>query len=149
MSTGDDVFRTEDGTPMTFAAGVKALRERLGLTTDRLARELGLSRRTVEGWEQGREPSYRAYKGLVMFLGRPDPPAAEAGTLTLLTQGFPPVAFVGETPADDQLTRELLPAGRGRSVVGGILGQLVAAASSAGVRVVIRTDLRPGPLDES
>jgi transcriptional regulator with XRE-family HTH domain len=67
-------------------------------------------------------------------------------TLTLLTQGHPPDSFVGETPADDALVVELAPA-PALLDARRALGRLIHGASSAGVRVVIRTDLRPAPAD--
>ena len=42
---------------MDYADGVKAVRVKLGWSTDQLADSCGVSRRTVEGWEQGRLPS--------------------------------------------------------------------------------------------
>jgi DNA-binding transcriptional regulator YiaG len=42
---------------MDYAPGIRALREKLSLSTQALADLCGVSRRTVEGWEQGRLPS--------------------------------------------------------------------------------------------
>lgn len=45
---------------MDYAPGIKAIRDKCGLTTQALADLCGVSRRTVEGWEQGRMPTAAA-----------------------------------------------------------------------------------------
>lgn len=55
-SYGIPVILDDDGNPMDYAQGVKAVRCRLGLSTSQLGEACGASRRTVEGWEQGRMP---------------------------------------------------------------------------------------------
>lgn len=55
-SYGIPVILDDDGNPMDYAPGIKALRATLGISTSRLAEACGVSRRTVEGWEQGRMP---------------------------------------------------------------------------------------------
>lgn len=59
-SYGMPVILADDGALMDYAAGIKAIRRRAGLTTQQLADACGVSRRTVEGWEQGRMPSAAA-----------------------------------------------------------------------------------------
>ena len=59
-SYGVPVILGDDGAPMDYAPGVKALRARLGLSTTQLGEACGVSRRTVEGWEQGRMPTSAA-----------------------------------------------------------------------------------------
>lgn len=59
-SYGQPVILADDGLLLDYAPGVKALREKLGLTTQDLADKCGVSRRTVEGWEQGRLPNAAA-----------------------------------------------------------------------------------------
>jgi DNA-binding transcriptional regulator YiaG len=59
-SYGVPVVLADDGAPMDYAAGIKALRELRGLSTQALADLCGVSRRTVEGWEQGRMPTTAA-----------------------------------------------------------------------------------------
>lgn len=59
-SYGQPVILADDGTLMDYATGIKAIREKLSLSTQDLADECGVSRRTVEGWEQGRMPTTNA-----------------------------------------------------------------------------------------
>ena len=47
--------RAKDGT--NYGRSIQAVRERFGLSTTELAKELGVAKRTVEGWEGGRMPS--------------------------------------------------------------------------------------------
>lgn len=51
---GAPKFRDASGRVITAKRGVKALRAACKLTQADLARHLGVSRRTVEGWEYGR-----------------------------------------------------------------------------------------------
>ena len=59
-SYGQPVIIGDDGAVMDYAPGIKAIREKCGLTTQALADLCGVSRRTVEGWEQGRMPTAAA-----------------------------------------------------------------------------------------
>jgi ribosome-binding protein aMBF1 (putative translation factor) len=59
-SYGQPVILGDDGLVMDYAPGIKAIRERLELSTTELAKHCGVSRRTVEGWEQGRLPNAAA-----------------------------------------------------------------------------------------
>ena len=59
-SYGMPVILSDDGQLMDYAPGIKALRVSLGLSTQDLAEKCGVSRRTVEGWEQGRLPDAAA-----------------------------------------------------------------------------------------
>lgn len=54
---GVPVILADDGTPMDYAAAIKEIRRRRGLTTRDLAALIGVSHRTVEGWESGRTPA--------------------------------------------------------------------------------------------
>lgn len=45
---------------MSYEQGVKTVRLRLDFSTQELADACGVSRRTVEGWEQGRTPTAAA-----------------------------------------------------------------------------------------
>lgn len=49
---------------MEHHAGVKAIRKKLGMKTTQFADHLGVSRRTVEGWESGREPGRLALRAI-------------------------------------------------------------------------------------
>lgn len=60
----------DNGRRMTFAAGVKEIRRRFDLSTGRLARVCKVSRRTVEGWEQGRPLGESALELLHAYLAR-------------------------------------------------------------------------------
>jgi len=59
-SYGQPVILSDGGEVMDYAPGIKAIREKTGLTTQALAESCGVSRRTVEGWEQGRVPTAAA-----------------------------------------------------------------------------------------
>ena len=56
-SYGVPVFVDGDGNPMDYADGLRQLRKAKGWSTADLAEQVGVSARTVEGWEQGRMPS--------------------------------------------------------------------------------------------
>lgn len=55
-SYGVPVILADDGSVMDYAPGIKAVRAKLGLTAAQLAERIGVSERTVNGWEQGRMP---------------------------------------------------------------------------------------------
>ena len=55
-SDGQPVILGDDGLVMDYAPGIKAIRAKLGWSTQQLADACGVSRRTVEGWESGRMP---------------------------------------------------------------------------------------------
>lgn len=57
---GQPVILADDGRVMNFAPGIRAVRYKLGLSAEQLATLCGVSRRTVEGWEQGRVPTTAA-----------------------------------------------------------------------------------------
>jgi len=59
-SYGQPVILADDGAVMDYAAGIKAIRDKRGFSTQALADLCGVSRRTVEGWEQGRLPAAAA-----------------------------------------------------------------------------------------
>ena len=59
-SYGQPVILADDGSLMDYAPGIKLIRDKRGLTTQALADLCGVSRRTVEGWEQGRIPTAAA-----------------------------------------------------------------------------------------
>jgi len=59
-SYGQPVILDDDGNLMDYAAGIKLLRSKLELSTSNLANVCGVSKRTVEGWEQGRLPTAAA-----------------------------------------------------------------------------------------
>jgi len=50
----------DGGHVVDYAAGIKAIRAKLGWGTQQLADVCGVSRRTVEGWEMGRPPTAAA-----------------------------------------------------------------------------------------
>lgn len=56
-SHGIPVILDAAGNPLDYAPGLKAIRAAHGLTTQSVADICGVSRRTVEGWEQGRMPT--------------------------------------------------------------------------------------------
>jgi DNA-binding transcriptional regulator YiaG len=53
-SYGLPVILDDDGHPMNYAPGVRAVRRALGMSTAELGKAVGKSRRTIEDWEQGR-----------------------------------------------------------------------------------------------
>jgi len=59
-SYGQPVILSDSGGVMDYSPGIKAVRAKLGLTTQQLADACGVSRRTVENWEQGRMPTTAA-----------------------------------------------------------------------------------------
>lgn len=69
-SYGIPVILDDAGEVLDYAPGVKAVRARLGLTTAGLAEATGRSRRTVEGWEQGRLPDAAALNVMASLLRR-------------------------------------------------------------------------------
>ena len=59
-SYGMPVILADHGAVMDYGPGIKAIRGKLGWSTQQLADACGVSRRTVEGWEQGRMPTAAA-----------------------------------------------------------------------------------------
>ena len=59
-SYGQPVILADDGDVMDYAPGIKAVRAKAGFSTQQLADACGVSRRTVEGWEQDRMPTAAA-----------------------------------------------------------------------------------------
>jgi DNA-binding transcriptional regulator YiaG len=53
-SYGIPVVLDDAGEAMDYAPGLRAVRDRLGLSVGAVAELTGVSPRTVEGWEQGR-----------------------------------------------------------------------------------------------
>lgn len=70
-SYGIPVILDDSGDVMDYAPGIKAVRENLKLSTQQLADACGCSRRTVEGWEQGRVPEAAALNVMAALLKRP------------------------------------------------------------------------------
>lgn len=56
-SYGVPVFVDGDNNPIDYADGIRQVRQQKGWSTEKLADLVGVSPRTVEGWEQGRMPS--------------------------------------------------------------------------------------------
>jgi DNA-binding transcriptional regulator YiaG len=50
----EPVILADDGSVLEAPAGIRAVKDRLGLTHQALADLCGVSRRTVENWTQGR-----------------------------------------------------------------------------------------------
>ncbi|OQA34210.1 MAG: helix-turn-helix protein [Betaproteobacteria bacterium ADurb.Bin341] len=69
-SYGQPVILADDGSVMDYAPGIKAARAKLGLTAAQLAEKLGVSERTVNGWEQGRMPKTAGLNMLGKLLRR-------------------------------------------------------------------------------
>jgi len=63
-SYGQPVILADDGSVMDYAPGIKAIRAKTGMSTQELAEAVGVSRRTVEGWEMGRMPSTLALRAM-------------------------------------------------------------------------------------
>jgi DNA-binding transcriptional regulator YiaG len=63
-SYGQPVILADDGSVMDYSPGIKAIRAKTGMTTQQLADAVGVSRRTVEGWEMGRMPSTLALRAI-------------------------------------------------------------------------------------
>lgn len=69
-SYGQPVILADDGSVMDYAPGIKALRDRLGLSNQQLAEHCGVSGRTVEGWEQGCVPTAAELNVMTALLAR-------------------------------------------------------------------------------
>jgi DNA-binding transcriptional regulator YiaG len=67
-SYGVPVILANDGSVMDYAPGIKAVRAKLSLSTQDLAEKCNVSRRTVEGWEQGRMPDAAALNVMAQLL---------------------------------------------------------------------------------
>lgn len=67
-SYGVPVILGDDGDVMDYSPGIKAVRAKLGLSTQDLAEKCNVSRRTVEGWEQGRRPDTAALNVMAQLL---------------------------------------------------------------------------------
>ena len=67
-SYGIPVILGDDGGPLDYAAGIRAIRRKLDLTTEELGAMCGRSRRTVENWEQGRPVPADALNALAPLL---------------------------------------------------------------------------------
>ena len=67
-SYGVPVILSDDGDVVDDAPGIKAVRAKLGLSTQDLAEQCNVSRRTVEGWEQGRMPDAAALNVMAQLL---------------------------------------------------------------------------------
>lgn len=70
-SYGIPVILSDAGEVMDYAPGIKALRIKLALSTQNLADRCNVSRRTVEGWEQGRMPDAAALNVMQQLLPLP------------------------------------------------------------------------------
>ena len=68
-SYGQPVILNDSGMVMDYWTGIKALRAKLGLSVQDLATECGVSKRTVEGWEQGRMPTTQALIVMAKLVG--------------------------------------------------------------------------------
>ena len=67
-SYGVPVILGDDGQLLDYAPGIRATRDKLGLTARQLGELCGVSERTVNGWEQGRMPETAALNMLGKLL---------------------------------------------------------------------------------
>lgn len=67
-SYGVPVFLDGDGNPMDYAPALRQLRKDKGWSVAYVAGLCGVSKRTAEGWEQGRLPSNSALIALSQFI---------------------------------------------------------------------------------
>jgi len=67
-SYGQPVILADNGSVMDYAPGIKAIRTKAGMSTQQFADAVGVSRRTVEGWESGRMPSTLALRALASLV---------------------------------------------------------------------------------
>lgn len=56
-SYGMPIFVDDENSPLDYADGLRLIRKSKGWSVAEMAEQLGVSARTVEGWEQGRMPS--------------------------------------------------------------------------------------------
>lgn len=68
--TGRPAILTDDGSVMSDADGIKAIRKGAGMSTQAFADLVGVSKRTVEGWESGRMPSRLAFWAMAQLIER-------------------------------------------------------------------------------
>lgn len=71
---GQPVILDDNGNLMDYAAGIKLLRFKLEISTTKLGEACGVSRRTVEGWEQGRLPNAAALNVMADLLATYEKP---------------------------------------------------------------------------
>lgn len=57
-------------TTVSTDQGIRSLRNSLGMNAEQFGQRIGVSARTVEGWEQGRQPSSYAMISLAMLYGK-------------------------------------------------------------------------------
>lgn len=69
-SYGVPVILDDAGNVIDYAVGIKSARAKLDLTAAELAEKLGVSERTVNGWEIGRMPTTAALNMLGKLLKR-------------------------------------------------------------------------------
>lgn len=69
-SYGQPVILADDGSVMDYAPGVRAARKLLDLSTADFGGRMGVSARTVEGWEQGRVPNNTALRLMATLLAQ-------------------------------------------------------------------------------
>ena len=67
-SYGMPVIIDDDGSVIDYRDGIQKIRDSLGLSTTELGKLCGVSRRTVEGWEQGRQPSAAALNAMASIV---------------------------------------------------------------------------------
>jgi DNA-binding transcriptional regulator YiaG len=67
---GVPVILNDSDMVMNYWTGIKALRSKLGWSTQELADACGVSRRTVEGWESGRMPTVAALNVMAGLISR-------------------------------------------------------------------------------
>ena len=64
------IFVDNKNTPVDYPDGFRLLRKERGWSTTELGELAGVSRRTVEGWEQGRPPNTVALLRLMTSLNQ-------------------------------------------------------------------------------
>jgi DNA-binding transcriptional regulator YiaG len=67
-SSGTPVFLDDSGNPLGYAMAIRLMCKSKGWTYQDLADKTGYSRRTAEGWGQGRIPPKPALRLLSLYL---------------------------------------------------------------------------------
>lgn len=71
-SHGIPVILDDSGAVMDYAIGIRSIREKLGVNQAQLGARIGVSARTVAGWEQGRMPETAALNALAKLVNSAD-----------------------------------------------------------------------------
>jgi DNA-binding XRE family transcriptional regulator len=78
-SYGIPIFVDDLNNPLGYGEGVRLIRKAHGLTAGQFGAAIGVSRRTVEHWEQGRMPATESLLKIAHYMKTTKPPKAVRG----------------------------------------------------------------------